>query len=253
MKQFSKSIQEALGFYVYALIDPFTKNIFYVGKASSNNRALDHLKSAKNETEKQKRINEIRAKGKEPIVEVIRYGISDEKTAFDIESAIIDSIGIDNLTNIVRGHGIEKGRLTLEEIERLYGSKPINMNDIKESYIMFFITRTYNTSLSELEIYDATRQFWFKVSEATRSRLENGSFKYSIALSIYDSVVVRVYSIVEWFKAGTTLSTRKLDDYSNRWEFVGNIIENHHLLGKKIVTNKGLSLPANQLGYGYIN
>ena len=43
-KKFRQNAIEKLGHYVYALIDPSNNNIFYVGKASSNNRAFDHLK-----------------------------------------------------------------------------------------------------------------------------------------------------------------------------------------------------------------
>jgi hypothetical protein len=49
MTKFNKQITQALGYYVYALIDPFTKKIFYVGKGAGNNRAFDHLKASKND------------------------------------------------------------------------------------------------------------------------------------------------------------------------------------------------------------
>ena len=72
---FSQSTKEHLGHYVYALVDPRDdfkdKPIFYVGKASSNNRAFNHLQSKRTETEKQKKIREIRRAGYEPIVEII--------------------------------------------------------------------------------------------------------------------------------------------------------------------------------------
>jgi hypothetical protein len=34
MKKFSFKTTQALGHYVYALVDPFTKEIFYVGNVS---------------------------------------------------------------------------------------------------------------------------------------------------------------------------------------------------------------------------
>jgi hypothetical protein len=252
MEKFDIKIQKALGHYVYCLVDPFSDKIFYVGKASSNNRVFEHLKSSKVETEKTKKIKEIRLKNSEPRVEILRYGLESEEMAFEIEASIIDSLGLENLTNIVRGHKIEKGRLRLDEVKRLYGSAPVNIESIRDRYMTFFISKTYSTSLSESEIYDATRQFWSGVSKAKRTKNKDGKLDYAVALSIYDSVVIRVYSILEWFDSGSTFSTRKTDK-NNSFEFVGNLIENHKLLGKKIINKDGSKIKALQQGYGYIN
>ena len=252
MDKFDLKIKKALGHYVYALIDPFTDQIFYVGKASGNNRVFDHLRRTKLESEKTKKIKEIRLKKAEPKIEILRYGLESEKIALEVEASIIDTLGIENLTNAVRGHKIEKGRLRLSEVKRLYGSDPVNIETIDEKYMTFFINKTYSTNLSEIEIYDATRQFWHKVSKAKRTKNSNGKLEYPLALSIYDSVVIRVYSIIEWFPAGTTFSTRQTKK-TNRFEFVGNRIDNHNLLGKKIVDKDGSKIKANRQGYGYIN
>jgi len=252
MDKFDIKVKKALGNYVYALIDPFSDKIFYVGKASGNNRVFDHLKSAKLETEKTKKIKEISLKNAEPKIEILRYGLATEEIAFEVEASIIDTLGIENLTNVVRGHKIENGRLRLDEVKRLYGSAPVNIESIKERYMTFFINKTYSTHLSEIEIYDATRQFWTNVSKDKRTKNKHGKLDYPIALSIYDSVVIRVYSIIDWFEAGTTFSSRKTKK-TNAFEFVGNILEKHDLLGKKIVNQDGSKIKVNQQGYGYIN
>ncbi len=249
MNRFSKRTQEALGHYVYALLDPFDRSIFYVGKAKSNNRAFDHLRSLPKETAKSQLIQEIRRKGKEPIVEILRYGLGSEDSAFEVE----DALGIENLTNMVRGHGIEKGRLSLSEVEQLHGSEPLPLARVRDPYMMFFINRTYSTSLAEIDLYDATRQFWYNVAEDKRTKAGNGQLQYPFALSIYDGVVIRVYSIAAWFPAGTTLSTRVSSNPKNRWEFVGNRVDAHPMQGKKLIGKDGSGLKANQLGYGYIN
>jgi len=119
---------------------------------------------------------------------------------------------------------------------------------------MFFLSQTYSTSLDEIQIYDATRQFWYNVSQVKRNKNERGELEYSVALSIYDSVVVRVYSILQWFRAGQTLSTRSIEKTTDRWEFVGNLILDHPLMGKKLVEDaNGSDLRANQQGYRYVN
>lgn len=251
--KFSQSTKEHLGHYVYALVDPRTKTIFYIGKASANNRAFGHLKAKGDEREKEKRIQQIRAANDEPIVEILRYGLPSVKESFEVEAAIIDAIGVENLTNAVRGHGVERGRLSAAEIERLHGSKPVQVDSLRDPYMLFFINQTYSPTLTEQQLYDSIRQFWSGVSAQTRTSDTTG-LRYPIALGVVDSVIVRAYSVAAWFPAGTTFSSRLYSGSSSkkRWEFVGNILTAHHLTGKRLTKN-GKPLAANQLGYGYIN
>jgi len=245
--KFSRRTQEELGYYVYGLVDPRDNKVFYVGKASGNNRAFDHLKALKNESEKSQKIAEIRADDFEPRVDILRYGLSSEEIAFEVEAAIIDSIGIENLTNAVRGHGIERGRITAEKVDKLYSSDPISVSDIEENCIAFFIHKTYSPTASEQEIYDCTRQFWEGIAAKKRQDLT-----HRVALSIVDSIVIKVYSIEGWYPAGATFSSRKREGQpNNRWEFVGQLINDHPLLGKKLVEDDGSPLVAVQGGYTY--
>ena len=45
IKEYSKKVQEAIGYYVYVLVDPRTKQVFYVGKGKGN-RVFDHEREA---------------------------------------------------------------------------------------------------------------------------------------------------------------------------------------------------------------
>ena len=250
--EFSKSTKEHLGHYVYALVDPRNdskdKPIFYVGKASGNNRAFNHLQSKRTETQKQKKIREIRRAGYEPIVEIIRYGLASESAAFEVEAAVIDAIGIEHLTNIVRGHGVEKGRMLASEIERLYGAAPVLIDDISEPCILFFINNTYSPTLSEQELYDCTRQFWQGVAKSKRETLVPRT-----ALAIVEGVVVRVYRIESWHLAGSTFSSRDFNGIrKDKWEFVGQLLKNHPLAGRKLVESDGETIKAIQKGYMYL-
>lgn len=245
--KFSKLAKESLKYYVYGLVDPVDREIFYVGKASANNRAFDHLKNNTKESNKNKKIEEIRKVGKEPIVEILRYGLESEAIAFEVEAAIIDAIGLENLTNEVRGHGVLRGRTHAKEIERLHGSDPIKASDILEPCMLFYIHETYSSTLNELEIYDSTRQFWQGVSKSNRENLNT-----KIALAIVDGVVVRVYSIVAWFSAGETMSTRQFQGKPDKWEFVGQLIENHPLAGRLLVGDDGYPIKNMQKGYSYL-
>ena len=252
--RFSKATATKLGHYVYALVDPRNEEIFYVGKASANNRAFNHLRTAPGEGAKQQRIQEIRATGAEPVIEVLRYGLESARHCFEVEAAVIDALGFENLTNKVRGHGIERGRLTAAEVQLLLGSKEVEVTTQKSPLMLIFINRTYSPTLNEQEIYDCTRQFWYQVSKSKRAPNQEGKLPYPVALAVVDSVVVRAYSVVAWFPAGTTLSSRESDEAANqnRWEFVGNLLKDHPLVGKKLVKS-GSNLPANEKGYGYIN
>ncbi|MEM6192145.1 LEM-3-like GIY-YIG domain-containing protein [Shewanella scandinavica] len=245
--KFSKSTKEHLGFYVYGLVDPRYKRIFYVGKASANDRAFNHLKVTISESKKQEIIDEIRAANLEPTVEILRYGLESEKVALEVEAAIIDAIGLENLTNGVRGHGVERGRLLASEVERLHGSKPVFIKNITDPYMLFFIHNSYSPTLSEQELYDSVRQFWHQVSENTRMRVT-----HPVALGVVEGVVVRAYSIAGWYPAGTTLSSRSFSGSEDKWEFVGQLLSNHPLAGRMLVEDDGTPFTASQKGYCYL-
>jgi uncharacterized protein len=244
---FSKSTKEHLGHYVYALVDPRDKTIFYIGQASGNNRAFNHLQSKKTETQKQKKIKEIRRAGYEPSVEIIRYGLATKSIALEVEAATIDTIGLENLTNIVRGHGVERGRMLASEIEQVYGSAPRLIDDISQPCILFFINDSYSPTLSEQEIYDCTRQFW------DVGKIERESLSHPTALAIVEGVVVRVYRIESWYLAGSTFSEREPRNKSKeKWEFVGQLLKNHPLEGRRLIEANGETIKAMQKGFTYI-
>lgn len=247
---FSLPTRKHLDHYVYGLVAPGDGSIFYVGKASGNNRAFSHLRSTAGENDKQQRIEAIRATGQEPRIEILRYGLSSEQVALDVEAAIIDALGIENLTNRVRGHYIDRGRQTADEIERLHGSEAVDIDAIPGAYMMFFIQQTYSPTKSERELYDAVRQFWWGVAAATRGA-NGASLPYTVALGVVDSVVVRAYTIEAWFPAGSTFSSRTPSSPENRWEFVGQRLPDHELIHRRLIQD-GEPLSANQQGFGYI-
>ena len=98
---FSQNTIDALQYYVYVYSDPDTHKPFYVGKGKGN-RVFNHL-SDDNDNEKVAYIQKLLSKGKEPIIEILVHGV-DEETAFKVEAAAIDLIGVENLTNQQRGH-----------------------------------------------------------------------------------------------------------------------------------------------------
>lgn len=261
---FSKDVQKQLGHYVYALVDPRDETIFYVGKASANNRAFNHLKSSKDETggkgSKNHLIAEIRSFELEPRVDIIRHGLIDEQTAFEVEAAVIDALGLENLTNEVLGHNIIRGRQTSDTLIRRYGAEAISVTELETNVIVFYLNGTYHPSLSEQALYDATRQYWGVSLERANSKYEDGSLVYPIALAVVDSIVVGVFDIVQWFPAGTTYSSRSSKvrntdepEKKTKAEFIGMPNHNSPLLQKKLLDVDNTPLVAKQNGFQYFD
>ncbi len=82
-------------YYVYVYIDPRNFEEFYYGKGKGS-RKFAHLSDDK-DSEKTKRINEIKNVGLEPIIKVIAKGLT-EQDALLIEKTLIWKLG-KNLTN----------------------------------------------------------------------------------------------------------------------------------------------------------
>lgn len=218
--ELSQNIIRRLDYYVYIYIDPSDNKIFYVGKGNGN-RALSHLND-ESESYKAKKIKEIRAAGKEPRIEILRHGL-DEKTAFNVEAAVIDTIGISNLTNDLRGHDTDQGRMPLWLLPAIFDPRDAI---IEEHAILIRINRRYRYGISSDELYESTRGIWDL--SATRCKGVNYAF------AIFKGIIMEVYKIKTWHRAGTTpYSTRPnikkelLDaDSQKRMEFIGDLAEN---------------------------
>src|SRR5262245_50300694 len=103
-------VVEEIGFYVYAYVNPSTGRIGYVGKGKGQ-RALAHL---------------LRLRGHR--VDLLAHGIEHEATAFLIEAAVIDALGLTGLTNRVRGRrAVLLGRSPLTEVITRYAAVPASI------------------------------------------------------------------------------------------------------------------------------
>ena len=127
-KSFKQSVAEAIGCYVYALVDPRDNHIFYVGKGTGN-RVYQHVQAAitdDSQSLKLSTIREIMTLGLEVKYYIIRHNMT-EQEAYLVESSIIDLLTYpafnknNILTNIVSGHHQwNEGIKTDEEINILY-------------------------------------------------------------------------------------------------------------------------------------
>lgn len=182
-----------LGHHVYALYDPETGNPFYIGKGggksgTGNARILGHFEEARSSgptpSAKVQKIKEIWATDRDVPWKILRSGLRDEDAAFEVESALIETmrdLGIP-LTNKQAGHGqFERGikspsdllawaapMFDLEALHPALVGRPIFLFNIGKG------VEEHRRSIggSHAAIYDrATCQYW-RVSKENRA-LEN--------------------------------------------------------------------------------
>jgi hypothetical protein len=212
MPQLPHRVRNNLRYYVYLYVDPRDHQPFYIGKGKGN-RVYAHLSDA-SETEKVERISELQKLGLEPVIEILKYDLT-EREAFLIESAGIDLIGIDRLTNRVKGHAMTNNRALLSDIIHELDAEDV---EIEHSVVLINISRMYHYGMTNLELYDATRGVW-KVG----NRRKNADY----AFSVFGGIVRAVYTIAAWIPAGETMTSRDYaeKDYnlSERFEFVGKL------------------------------
>jgi len=213
LQRLAPGVAEHLGYYVYMYVDPRTSRPFYVGKGKGN-RVLAHL-SASGESRKARVMAELKAQGKQPRLEILAHALPSEASALRIEAAVIDDLGLDDLTNIVSGWKTVKfGRAPLEELVALYGAKPVT---IEHPVLLIRINRRWRFGMSIAELYDATRCSWKLGGRRQGARY---------ALAVYHSVVREVFRIDSWHPAGTTERLSSKDRgkrVPRRWEFTGDL------------------------------
>ena len=146
---------EKLGYYVYILEDDKGR-AFYVGKGVGNRINQHFTKLMDSGARKSEKVKTIKKLGSKVKKVVLRHGITSDE-AFILENAMIDYIGIDNLTNIVKGHSNGKGIADLEELKIKYEPEDAVF---EESALLININRLYKRKMSQKDIYEAVRKYW---------------------------------------------------------------------------------------------
>lgn len=165
-------VAQHLGYYVYLYVDPRTEQVFYVGKGQGQ-RVLSHL-SAAGESRKAQILAELRQAQLSPRLDILAHGLPDEATAYRIEAAAIDLLGLDSLSNLVRGwQSVRSGRRSLEELVTYYAAPPAVITD---PVMLIRINRLYWHGMPAQELYEATRGVW-KVAKWRQQEV-----KYTLAV-----------------------------------------------------------------------
>ncbi len=217
-------VSKELGYYVYALRDPRTHEVFYIGKGVGE-RVFSHQRDADDSVATQgaklSRISEIRVAGEQVEHLFLRVGIQDEATAFLVEQEVIDGYAATGipLTNLVKGHyAHELGLSTVDAAIAARLSEP--MPAVDKPLVMFKINRAWRSDSSPADIYEATRGHW-KVGWDTRSRA-----KYAVGVAF--GIVRGAYEIESWFES-------TLPGDNGRWGFIGRPApELDHIVGTNI-------------------
>jgi len=191
-------IIELKDFYVYLLMNKEDKKVFYVGKGKGE-RAYEHEKEAsnQNETDKHKKINELKEKNSYEVIVIGRYQTAAE--AFAVESTLIHWVyGKNNLTNEQSGHGSDSVREKddYSEKEGIDIPKKLYLND--GSY-----------TIEQLD--DRNKNQIIRFMNNLKCELENKTdYKFS-DIDIKQSRFTRIYLDIGDFKIniGTTNSAAK--------------------------------------------
>jgi hypothetical protein len=206
-ESFPEDIACKLKTYVYRLIDPRNGETFYVGKGQGN-RVFSHIRAEENLEgddldNKVKRIREIRLAGFEVAHVIHRHGM-DDKTAFEVEAALVDAYP--GLTNIVGGTGgSDYGAMHAKEIIRRYSAEPAVF---QHKALLINVNRT----AAETSLYEATRYAW-KISKSKAKQAE-------VILATVRGLIVGAFVVDDWLEA-TAANFPGRDDVPGRLGFVG--------------------------------
>lgn len=222
MDQFAVGVVESLAYYVYALIDPRDRGIFYVGKGKGN-RCFHHVEHARrtvadtiDDYPKLARIRAIETAGLQVRIDILRHGLT-EAESYLAESVAIDLLGLEQLTNRVVGHRArDLGRLPVEDINALYGATPVTF-DPAHRVVLFKIPRLYKPGMPPEDLYEATRKWW----PIDRKRMIKGSPRApEWAMAVVDGVVRGIYRIDKW-EPPTAADIALNAKNEGRWAFAG--------------------------------
>lgn len=207
---FSQKVAEQLHYYVYRLIDPRNGQTFYVGKGTGN-RVFSHAKAeADINTEldeiddKLKRIREIKNDGFEVTHVIHRHGL-DNKTAFEVEAALIDAYP--EAANKVAGHyANERGIMHTKQVIEQYEAR-----EIPFQHRVLMININWTASAAD-NLYEAVRYAW-KLDAKRAKRAE-------YVLAMERGLVVGVFIAEKWMEA-TSENFPGREPVPGRWGFIG--------------------------------
>lgn len=208
---FSPEVISRLQYYVYRLIDPRNGQTFYIGKGIGN-RVFSHAKGEETSdmdtlNDKYKRIREIKNDGFDVAHIIHRHGL-DEKTAFEVEAALIDAYP--EVLNEQGGHySNERGIMHAEQVKQQYQA-----NETPLSYHKLLMINI-NKSVQERKLYEAVRYAWkLNVKKAQKA---------DYVLALQQGLVKGVFVPNKWMEATSDNFPLlgETENHAGRWGFEG--------------------------------
>ena len=146
--EISRHMASQLGYYVYLYLDPNTNLPLYVGKGKGT-RILAHL-WADGDCDKGKAMRSLRESGQQPELKFVRYGLT-EPEALLVESALIDIIGLDQLTNKISGHNSTgSGLMSFDQVQSRFVTEEVV---IGHSVLMIRLPRAFRYDMTPCLLY----------------------------------------------------------------------------------------------------
>jgi len=181
MTMFKPYVIEQLGWYVYALRDPRSKQIFYIGKGKGN-RVFAHAQAANEDdftaSEKIETIRSIISAKLDVEAFIVQHAIPTESQAYAIECALLDYSNLilhdTKLTNLVSGHHSDQlGLMSVDNIMSLYDAP--KAPQITEPTMLIRIPLLWTPRMVAEDLYEATHGWW-----VVGPRREKAKYAFSI-------------------------------------------------------------------------
>ena len=213
IKNFSEKALQALnGYYVYALIDPRTSKVFYIGKGIGDrvfSHEIESNKSPDSEKIKLQTISSIEKAGLNVKRVIVNWGLT-ESEAFAAEASLINLLNFTSdikLSNIVAGHHVHES-LTVEDFELRYGAEHLTEENIKHNILVIKINRLFHWGMTPKELYDATRGNWKVSINRVRREVE-------YVFAVYNKLIVAVYKPDEWHYVRDMIDVPRPQEFKN--------------------------------------
>ena len=222
---------KAKDYYVYVYSNPDTRQPFYVGKGRGS-RALAHMDFEDAENAKQAEILALRKQGRKPIIEIVQWNLTEEQ-AFAAESALIQFIGLRQMTNKVCGRGVDK--LHVDFIEFIRDKAPLKVSPRKgQEMLVLCANQFYRPGMSRFELYDAIRgnlKIRKDRTEACR-----------MVLVVYNGYVIDAYENPHCVNAGSEARAFCSNDEPEGYDLVANFPTEHlrnRYIGRELAAKFG--------------
>jgi hypothetical protein len=209
VESFPSEVVDKLKTHVYRLIDPRNGETFYVGKGKGN-RVFAHIRVEQGLEEdelsnKLQRIREIRMTGFEVAHVIHRHGM-DDKTAFEVEAALIDAYP-EVLNDVGGAHSNDYGVMHAKEIVQKYCAEPAVFPPGFKALLI-----SVNRSAAETSLYEATRYAW-KLNKSKAKQAQ-------VILAVRQGLIVGAFIADLWLEA-TAANFPGHQDVDGRIGFIG--------------------------------